>query len=120
MSHAGVWKVVRLGRDGVSFPSSSSWALARGLGGAVVEGTTPEWEGHGPVLWATARAALAGRDTAQAFGAAAGCAARTSSLAAGRWHSATGAEACEEQDGNTAGRLGAHRSRPPRHLGVRS
>ena len=61
---------MHLGRDGVSFPSPSSCALARGLGGAVVEDTTPEWEGHGPVLWATARAALAGRDAAQAFGAA--------------------------------------------------
>lgn len=90
---------MRLCRDGVSFPSPSSWALARGLGGAVIEGTTPEWEGHGLVLWATARAALAGRDAAQALGAAAGRAARASSLAAGRWHSATGAEACEEQDG---------------------
>lgn len=47
-------------------------------------------------------------------------AARTSSLAAGRWHSATGVEACEEQDGSAAGRLGAHRGRPPRRLGVRS
>lgn len=38
---------MRLGRDGVSFPSPSSWALARGLGAAAVEGTTPDWEGHG-------------------------------------------------------------------------
>lgn len=72
------------------------------------------------MLWATARAALAGRDAAQAFGAAAGHAGRASSLAAGRWHSATGAEACEEQDGSAASRLGAHRGRPPRRLGVRS